>query len=91
MGSGSWRGTSTRSGYRGRASGWAGVSDEGVEEEEHHNVPQLHTGSRHRPGESDGQKPQFLVEDDLYDDDYGESRLVAPPVLGEAPVSFRDF
>ncbi|MBA8826655.1 hypothetical protein FHX42_004034 [Saccharopolyspora lacisalsi] len=36
--------------------------------------------------------PQFLVDaDDLYDDDYGSSRLVAPPVIGEAPPSYRDY
>jgi hypothetical protein len=91
MGSGNWGVTSHRSGYQGRTNTWTSVSDEGVEEEEHHNVPQLQTGSRQRTGESNGQAPQFLVEDDLYDDEYGESRLVAPPVLGEAPASFRDF
>jgi hypothetical protein len=91
MGSGKWGATTSRSGYQGRSQGWAAVSEENVEQEEHRNVPQLHTGSRRRPGESDGQSPQFLVEDDLYDDEFGESRLVAPPVLGEAPASFRDF
>lgn len=46
----------------------------------------------YRPGESDDAAPHYLVEaDDLYDEEYGESRLVAPPVLGEAPPSFRDF
>lgn len=46
---------------------------------------------RRRESDDDG-PPQFLVEaDDLSDEDYGESRLVAPPVLGEAPPSYRDF
>lgn len=91
MGSGNWGSTTSRSGYQGRANGWTVASDESIEEPEHRNVPQLHTGTRRRPGESDSQTPQFLVEDDLYDDEFGESRLVAPPVLGEAPATFRDF
>jgi hypothetical protein len=53
----------------------------------------LQAGAGYKPGE-DGRNvvPQFLIEaDDLFDEDEGENRLVAPPVLGESPASYRDF
>jgi hypothetical protein len=89
MGSGNWT-ASNRSSYTGRGYGRANTPDDADEYEEANNVPELSIGSSRRPGEATA-TPQFLVEDDLYDDEYGESRLVAPPVLGEAPSSFRDF
>jgi hypothetical protein len=93
MGSGSWAGTNARSSYTGRNTGnWASTSsDDVIKDGETSNVPELSSGATHRPGESATSAPQYLVEDDLYDEEYGESRLVAPPVLGEAPSSFRDF
>ena len=86
-GSGSWDTTNNRSRLRGRTTSWSG--DEPTEAEA--NSRDISVGG-YRPGESSDKGPQFLVEaDDLYDEEYGESRLVAPPVLGEAPPSFRDF
>lgn len=60
-------------------------------EEERENA-ELSSGGSYRPEESGSKAPQFLIEaDDVYDEEYGGGRLVAPPVLGEAPQSFRDF
>ncbi|WP_114453143.1 hypothetical protein [Halopolyspora algeriensis] len=55
------------------------------------------TGLRSRPrsrtGEAEaGAVPQFLVEaDDIFGPEDGGGRLVAPPVIGEAPSTYRDF
>lgn len=88
MGSGGLNGVSSRSGYGVRSSApWALGGDEATESEQ---KDEFHSG---RSGSSDEPAaPQFLVEaDDLYDEGYGGSRLVAPPVLGEAPQGYRDF
>ncbi|QGK68509.1 hypothetical protein GIY23_02095 [Allosaccharopolyspora coralli] len=86
-GSGSWGSGGTRSRRQGRNSALAG--DEVTEADARGH--EFSTGG-YRPEEGTGKGPQFLVEaDDVYDEEYGESRLVAPPVLGEAPPSFRDF
>lgn len=88
MGSGSSRTTSSRS-YSGRnANQWLLTAEEQKDSEARN---EFSSGSS-RPNEGARAVPQYLIEaDDLYDDDYGESRLVAPPVLGEAPSSYRDF
>lgn len=93
MGSGAWTSASSGSSYSVRH--WAAESEDdgddpfgpggGLRKGD------LRSGSVHRADESRG-SPEFLVEaDDFDDDDSGESRLVAPPVLGEGPPSYRDF
>lgn len=72
-----------------RRSSWAAVDEVQHESRER----EFSTGG-YRPGELDegNRGPQFLLEaDDVYDDEYGGGRLVAPPVLGEAPPGYRDF
>lgn len=89
MGSGGRTASSGRSSYSGRnANQWLMVADEEKESDSRNDV----SSGRYRQGDGADAAPQFLIEaDDLYDEDYGEGRLVAPPVLGEAPPSFRDF
>ncbi|MER5394317.1 hypothetical protein [Saccharopolyspora sp. NPDC002686] len=88
--SGGWTGGSARAGY-GRNTTWS--ADDFKEERRNDN--DLQVGAGYKPGESGSTVvPQFLIEaDELFDDDEGDggSRLVAPPVLGEAPSSYRDF
>ncbi|GAB3282621.1 hypothetical protein GCM10027563_12700 [Parasphingorhabdus pacifica] len=88
MGSGGGR-TPSRSSYSNRhVNPWLLTTEEEKGSEERH---ELSTGAA-RPADAEAGPPQYLVEaDDLYDEDYGEGRLVAPPVLGEAPPSYRDF
>jgi hypothetical protein len=90
MGSGGWNGSTGRSSYTGRNSTGQWATPAEFKEER---GPEFRNGAGYRRGESGADAvPQFLVEaDDLYDDEYGESRLVAPPVLGEAPPNYRDF
>lgn len=88
MGSaGAWAGAN-RAGY-GRNTSW---SAEDFKEERREGGDDLRAGTGYKPGETgSGAVPQFLIEaDELWDDDDG-GRLVAPPVLGESPASFRDF
>ncbi|MHA6802121.1 hypothetical protein [Salinifilum ghardaiensis] len=60
--------------------------------EERRGSVEFRSGSGYRPEEAEGAVPQFLVEaDEPFDEDGGESRLAAPPVLGEAPPGYRDF
>ncbi len=89
MGSGSWDGASGGGPSYGRnPANWA-IQDEDAEESRE---VELSTTSGRRPGEADAAMPQFLLEaDDLYDEEFGESRLVAPPVLGESGPGYRDF
>lgn len=77
-----------RSAYAREASQWSGES---VPEER--GGVEFRDGGGYRPGDaSDGAVPQFLVEaDEAFDDQSGEARLAAPPVLGESPASYRDF
>lgn len=93
MGSGAWTAAASGSSYSARH--WGSQSDDdaddpfgsgrGVSRDD------LRSGSTHRADESGG-APQFLVEaDDFYGEEPGESRLVAPPVIGEGPPSYRDF
>lgn len=87
--SGTWGGSSSsRAGY-GRNMTWSADDFK----EERREDDDLRAGGGYKPGESGrGAVPQFLVEaDELFEEDDGESRLVAPPVLGEAPSSYRDF
>jgi hypothetical protein len=90
MGSaGTWSaGASNRAGY-GRNMTWSADDFK----EERREDDDLRVGTGYKPGESGGGAvPQFLVEaDELFEDDEGGGRLVAPPVLGEAPSSYRDF
>ncbi|WP_229679725.1 hypothetical protein [Saccharopolyspora thermophila] len=89
MGSaGAWNSSSRQSRYDRHAS-WSAEDFK----EERRDDDDLHAGAGYRAGETaGGAVPQFLVEaDDLFDDDDGSSRLVAPPVLGESPSSYRDF
>lgn len=89
MGSaGSWSSGSGRPGY-GRNTSW---SADDFKEERRDRGDDLRAGSGYKPGEDgSGAVPQFLIEaDELWDDDDG-GRLVAPPVIGESPASFRDF
>ncbi|MFR9728541.1 hypothetical protein ACL03H_04870 [Saccharopolyspora sp. MS10] len=88
MGSKSRSSSATGSGRTRRRTSWAASEEVQAESRER----EFSTGG-YRPGEleSGGRGPQFLVEaDDLYDE-YGGGRLVAPPVLGEAPPGYRDF
>lgn len=89
MGSGAVPGSTGRSGYgRGAAAQW--TADD-FKEERRESV-EFSNGGGYRSGDRDSGAPQFLVEaDDLFDDEGGEGRLVAPPVLGEAPSPYRDF
>lgn len=42
--------------------------------------------------DEDEERPQFLVRaDDPYGTDFGEDRLVAPPVIGEGPPGYPGF
>ncbi|MBQ0927984.1 hypothetical protein [Saccharopolyspora endophytica] len=89
MGSaGAWANGTGRAGY-GRNTSW---SADDFKEERREGGDDLRAGSGYKPGETgSGAVPQFLIEaDELWDDDDG-GRLVAPPVLGESPASFRDF
>jgi hypothetical protein len=89
MGSaGAWSNGTGRAGY-GRNTSW---SADDFKEERREGGDDLRAGSGYKPGETgSGAVPQFLIEaDELWDDDDG-GRLVAPPVLGESPASFRDF
>ncbi|MGI8309713.1 hypothetical protein [Saccharopolyspora hattusasensis] len=86
--SGTWGASASgRSGY-GRNMTWS--ADDFKEERRDDD---LRAGSGYKPGENgSGAVPQFLVEaDELFEEEDGGGRLVAPPVLGEAPSSFRDF
>ncbi|MCI2422611.1 hypothetical protein MOQ72_34800 [Saccharopolyspora sp. K220] len=90
MGSaGTWAaGSSGRSGY-GRNTSWSADDFK----EERREDDDLRVGAEYKPGQSGSSAvPQFLVEaDELFEEDDGAGRLVAPPVLGEAPSSYRDF
>ncbi|SFO66158.1 hypothetical protein SAMN05421805_120115 [Saccharopolyspora antimicrobica] len=89
MGStGALAGSSARAGY-GRNTTWSADDFK----EERRSDDDLQVGSGYKPGE-DGRNvvPQFLIEaDELFDEDDGAGRLVAPPVLGESSSSYRDF
>lgn len=94
MGSGAWADAPAPSVYTGRGSGSRASQGDGAPGgDEERNRAGLRSGFGRRPVESDSDAaPQFLVEvDDLFDEEHGQSRLVAPPVLGEAPPSYRDF
>ncbi|CAL99839.1 hypothetical protein A8924_0890 [Saccharopolyspora erythraea NRRL 2338] len=83
IGSGGWQQSSRGSNYDRSPTKWGAEEVKDEYRDAEYRAP--------RQGET-GDAPQFLIEaDDLYDEDYGESRLVAPPVLGEAPSSYRDF
>ncbi|WP_243796052.1 hypothetical protein [Saccharopolyspora gloriosae] len=82
------RSSTSRSGRGSRRTSWTAeeIQPESRERE-------FSTGG-YRPGEAGPNErgPQFLLEaDDVYDEEYGGGRLVAPPVLGEAPPGYRDF
>lgn len=71
-------GGSSRSGYGGRTSApWALGGAEATESEQ---KDDFHSGRGYSQNSSDEPAaPQFLIEaDDIYDEEYGESRLVAP-------------
>lgn len=60
--------------------------------EERRGSVEFRSGAGYRPEEAEGAAPQFLIEaDEPFDEGGGESRLAAPPVLGEAPTGYRDF
>ncbi len=85
-------GASGRSPHGGRGPAqWSGEEDQRDDQDRAAGAFRGEGAFRRRESDDDG-PPQFLVEaDDLSDGEYGESRLVAPPVLGEAPPSYRDF
>jgi hypothetical protein len=84
-------------GASGRSHGGRGPAQWSVEEDQRDDEDRFAGGFRgdgafRRRESDDGDAPQYLVEaDDLSDADYGEGRLVAPPVLGEGPPSYREF
>lgn len=89
MGSaGTWAAGAGKAGY-GRTPAW---SPEDFKEERR-DGDELRAGAGYKPGETgSGAVPQFLIEaDELFDEEDDGGRLVAPPVLGESPSSFRDF
>lgn len=89
MGSaGTWAAGSGKAGY-GRNQSWSADDFK----EDRRADDDLRVGPGYKPGESGSSAvPQFLIEaDELFDDGDDGGRLVAPPVLGESPSSFRDF
>ena len=84
-------------GASGRSHAGRGPAQWSVEEDQRDDEDRFPGGFRgdgafRRRDSDDDAAPQFLVEaDELADEDYGEGRLVAPPVLGEGPPSYRDF
>ncbi len=86
VGSGSTTTSSSRRRTR-RAASWSAE-----EVKEGQAAVEFQSGKGYRHGE-DTPVPQFLVEADemLDDDEEAESRLAAPPVLGEPPGGYRDF
>ncbi|MDR7301578.1 hypothetical protein [Haloactinomyces albus] len=98
MGSGAWAGTTGGANHPVKGSGNRDSQRDG----DSHSGGRRNGGTEARNGSgfrvdrpgSDGSEaaPQFLVEaDDLFGGEYEESRLVAPPVIGEAPPTYRDF
>lgn len=92
-------GKSAKPSYRSFATGWnadrSGATDDPFRDPDDRYESGRSTRSRSRGGfrseYDEDESPQFLVEEDLYGEDYGGTRLVAPAVLGEDPSGFRDF
>ncbi|WP_157734695.1 hypothetical protein [Actinopolyspora erythraea] len=88
MGSGAWSGGGNSTyAARGRFQFDPGEVDGGDRPRRN----ELRSGQGYNRDE-DEERPQFLVRaDDPYGTDFGEDRLVAPPVIGEGPPGYPGF